>query len=72
MTVFVTNAPNREMSKNRCNSLPLAAQPEAVEAGLLAHDEEAVNHARGRGRLGGREDEQRLIGVGDQHLLALG
>ena len=34
MTVFVTNAPNREMSKNRCNSLPLAAQPDAVISGL--------------------------------------
>ncbi len=33
-TDFVTKAPSREMSKRRCSSAPLAAQPEAVMTGL--------------------------------------
>ena len=34
MTDLVTKAPRREMSKNRCSSWPLAAQPDAVMTGL--------------------------------------
>ena len=34
MTVLVTNAPSSETGKNRCSSLPFAAQPEAVITGF--------------------------------------
>src|SRR5450631_3539871 len=34
ITVLVTNAPSPAMSKKRCSSLPLAAQPEAVISGF--------------------------------------
>ena len=34
MTVLVTKAPSSVMSKKRCSSRPLAAQPEAVMTGL--------------------------------------
>jgi hypothetical protein len=38
----------------------------------LGHDEEAVEFARAEGGVGDGEDEDDLVGIGDQHLLAVG